>query len=135
MSLILAILMPGIVPEHAVSVALDDTYFVVAHFHASIVLASSLLVVTLVAYKCHSLNWAIHAAWAFMLLHAVAAIVAWRVSVSLTPTPATVSFVPPAYPGFAYLYLGSAAMGLVLTLFALLVSLVRALQSQGVAPA
>jgi len=134
-SLIVAILMPRIVAERAVSVSLNDSYFVVAHFHASTLLAGSLLVVTFVAHKCHGLNWALHAAWASLLLHAVAAIVAWRVSVSLTQGPATVSFVPPAYPGLAYLYLGSAGAGLVLTLLALLVSLVRALQSRGVAPA
>src|SRR5215471_14631021 len=98
-SLIVAILMPRIVPERGVSVALNDTYFVVAHFHASTLLAGLLLGVTLVAYKCHSLNWAIHAAWAFLLLHVVAAIVAWRVSVSITQGPDTVSFAPPAYPG------------------------------------
>ena len=136
LSLMVAIVLPPIVPQRAVSIALNDTYFVVAHFHASVVLASFLLVVSVLAYRCHSLNWAVHAAWAFLLLHVVAALVAWRVSVILgADEPATLSFVPPAYPGTAYLYLGSAAVGLGLTLIGLLVSLVRALQSQGVRPA
>jgi hypothetical protein len=129
-ALILGVLLPPLLPDRGVSIELHDTYFIVAHLHASIVLASSLLVVTFVAYAYHSLNWAVHTSWVAFILHLLAALVAWRVSVIPEARGSgTVSFIPPAYPGSAILYLGSAAAALVCTVIALLISLVRALQS------
>jgi hypothetical protein len=132
----IALLLPPVVSERGVELALHDTYFVVAHFRASIVFGCCVVVATLVAWRSHSLNWALYAAAGCLVIHMAATLVAWHVSSDvLGAGPGTVTIVPPAYPGSAYLYLGSALAGLAATLVGLLVSLIRALQSPWSRPA
>jgi heme/copper-type cytochrome/quinol oxidase subunit 1 len=57
-------------PWHrAADVQLQDTFFVVAHFHLTVALAVSVLVATLVVYRYGEINLLIRAAWALLIIH------------------------------------------------------------------
>ena len=129
LAIVSAIVAATMHPTRAVEIALQDTLFVVAHFHVTIILGSLAAIVTLVAYVCDSFNWAIAGAWAFFILHTLVALMPSPVPFEGQPSgDGFVFLVPPAHPISAYAYVGSAIACLIAAVIGLLVSAVRALQ-------
>jgi heme/copper-type cytochrome/quinol oxidase subunit 1 len=123
-SLVLVVVLPS---ARGVEHALHDTYFVVAHFHASAVLGSTVAVVTLVAYACGGMNWLLRTGWGLLVVHLAAAFIPWGPP-SLESVGGTVSIVPPSSPGLAHAYIASAVVGFVVAVGGLLMSAVKALR-------
>ena len=133
LSLALALVLPATVSQQAIDVALHDTYFVVAHFHASILLGSCVAVTTLVAHRYGRVSWPLRAAWGLLALHVLSAVVPWGApAAAAVREPGAFVLRPPSHPGLAYLYLGSALAGLLATLVGLLVSFASGLPSKRV---
>jgi heme/copper-type cytochrome/quinol oxidase subunit 1 len=131
LSLGLALVVPTTLTGQAVQVGVHDTYFVVAHFHGSLVLGSTITVVTVLSYWCRSWNRGLVAAWVLLVAHAVAAMALWRAHGGLSSGGAGIfSILPPLYPGLAYSYIGSFVAGVGVTLVALLWSLAKGLRSR-----
>jgi hypothetical protein len=129
LSLALVILVPKHASERAIDIALRDTYFVVAHFHVSVLLGCLLAVATGVAYSYRSLNWGLWAAWALFLLHVATALVPWHPPLEPRAEPGTFVTVVPTNQGIGYLYLGSATFGVVAAVVGLITSMVKAWRS------
>jgi heme/copper-type cytochrome/quinol oxidase subunit 1 len=69
-AMLLAMLVGLALPGHRVTdVQLHDTFFVVAHFHTTVVVAVTVLVATVVAYRYGAINLAILVAWPLLVIH------------------------------------------------------------------
>jgi heme/copper-type cytochrome/quinol oxidase subunit 1 len=69
-AILLAVLAGLAFPGHrAADLQLHDTFFVVAHFHTTVVLAVTVLVATVVAYRYGAINLAIIVAWPLLVIH------------------------------------------------------------------
>jgi heme/copper-type cytochrome/quinol oxidase subunit 1 len=67
-AILVSVLLGVALPWHrAADLQLHDTFFVVAHFHTTVVLAVSVLVATVVAYWFGAVNVAIIAAWPLLI--------------------------------------------------------------------
>ncbi len=129
LSLALVLVFPTTVSQQAINVALHDTYFLVAHFHASILLGSCVAVTTLVAHRYGRVSWPLRAAWGLLALHVLSAVVLWGAPTAAEVREPVAFVLRPAHPGLAYLYLGSSLAGFVATLVGLLVSFASGLRS------
>lgn len=127
LSVALAVAVPSL---QAVDIHLNDTFFVVAHFHATILLGVSALVVTLVASRYGSINPLIVASWAFVITHVASAALPWLRRGSIDPGPGVVTTLP-SHPGLGYLYIASALMGLLTVMLGMVVSLLKVLRQKG----
>ena len=130
LALALVAVFPTTISKEAVEVALQDTYFVVAHFHATSLLSASVLVASFVAYRYGHLNWLFGVAWAFLVVHLITLVFPWATPAAAAPEPDTFNVLLPTHPGSLYIHVGSALAGLLATLLGLIMSLIRALKSQ-----
>ena len=116
-------------PSPAVETALHDTYFVVAHFHTSVILGCALLVATAVAFRYGRVNWGLKAAWGLGALHVLSAILLPDVpDVLVGEADSSVLLHESPLPGV--FFVASATAALLATALGLVVSLVRAWKSQ-----
>ena len=72
LSALLGFLLPG---HRGADVQLQDTFFFVAHFHATVVLSVSVFVATLVAYRYGAINLLTIAAWPLLIIHVASSFV------------------------------------------------------------
>ena len=112
---VLAIMMaiafhPGATRE-AIEVELHDTYFVVAHIHATLLLGVCLAVGTLVARRYGTVNWLIGASWALFGVHLVSALLPWGAAARTPAEPGVFRAVLPSHSWQAYIYIHSAIAG------------------------
>ena len=120
LAVVVAILIP-LGKQPAVDVELDDTMFVVAHFHPLFVLGACVGVASLVAYRWGRLNWALFSAWGLLFVHILAAGVLY--GVSFPPSdPRTYVLITPQQSVAGGAYLGSALGTFLMTLIGLSVS-------------
>jgi hypothetical protein len=128
-ALAVAIAMPT---PTGVDVHLHDTFFVVGHFHATVVLCACVLAVTGVALRYGAMNAMLIAAWVLLVVHLASALLPplRRGSVAAADSSVVVAALP-AHPGLGYLYLFSALAGLFAVLLGLAISLWRGLGRVG----
>jgi heme/copper-type cytochrome/quinol oxidase subunit 1 len=132
-AVLLSVLLALVIPSHrATDVQLHDTFFVVAHFHSTILLGTCVLVATLVTYRYGTINPLIIAAWAFFVIHVACAAIPWpgRGSVS-APGPGVVVTVLPSNWGWGYLSVVSAVAGFLAVFLGIVVSLSRDVWREG----
>jgi len=121
LSAALALLLPS---HRGIDVQLHDTFFVVAHFHATVILATSVAVATFVAYRYGGINVPLVASWAFLIVHVASAAAQRLAQQGLAPADAgMVTSVLPSHPGMAYLYIGTFLGGFCAVILGIAVSL------------
>jgi heme/copper-type cytochrome/quinol oxidase subunit 1 len=82
---------PGATPQ-AVDVHLDDTFFVVAHFHVTVIVAVSVLAVSAVAYWFRTADWLLATSWALLLVHISCLVAPWRSEAGSAATVVSVAW-------------------------------------------
>src|SRR5437899_6321003 len=132
LAIAVSLMLPADASRRGVDIQLDDTFFVAAHFHATVVLAACALVATLVAFRYGVINALIITAWALFVIHVISAVLPWLQRGSATPAkPGLVVTTLPSHSGLGYFYIASALAGLLAVLLGLIVSLWRALRGEG----
>jgi hypothetical protein len=125
----LALLLPS---HRGIDVQLHDTYFVVAHFHATVVLATSVLVASVVAYRYGAINAPLVASWAFLLVHVASGAAQQLAQQGSAPAESGVVITAlPTHPGMAYLYIGTFLGGMCAVLLGIAVSLWTGIRRRG----
>jgi hypothetical protein len=109
---------------------MDDTLFVVAHFHLSVLLTAAVIAVTLVARWHGTTSWAVWASWLLLGIHVFAAVLPWAPPAALTPKESEVVFVTAARSHLALMYAFFAALGLCTAVVAWVISLWRSIRTR-----
>jgi hypothetical protein len=115
--------------REAIEIELHDTFFVVAHFHVSVLLAVAVLVVTVVAYRFGALNWALQASWLVLVVHLVVAFLPWLpAELSRGGERGTFAVIRSSSLRLPHAYLVSAIFGFAAVAVGLIVSLRKGLR-------
>ena len=129
LSAALALLRPS---HQGIDVQLHDTFFVVAHFHATVILATSVLVATFVAYRYGGINVPLMVSWAFLIVHMASAAAQRLAQQGSAPADAgVVTSVLPSHPGTAYLYIGTFLGGFCAVILGIVASLWAGIRRRG----
>jgi len=113
-----------------VELELHDTFIVVAHSHATLLLGVCVALGTLVVRRYGTMNWLIVASWVIFGVHLLSALLPWRPAATTPTEPGVFHALLPPHLWHGYVYVHSAFTGFLALTSGVWTSMLRTLHAR-----